>query len=522
MGANVTPLLNQLVEELADRSRHARDHFEIAAVLESMGWTDRSAAELGYDSVFDLAREVHVLIRRTVPVRSFVPRRDEPWLERLTFVVRYFLRGTMFAMPMAVSIAAFLVLRYSLWASQYLSLELATSVVLGTILSFVVTGGFTQAVARRGMMYLGQEEHNLSRRVTFKFVRLGVAVVALVGVTVAFVNVALDIFPPKMIAYMVVYYGFLSVMWLSVTVLYMLQREFLFTVIITAGIAAVAVLHELFRLDIVRAQIVALTGVAGASLFTAIRLFRAAERAFTGEVEVSLPRMSLIVYTALPFFGYGFLYFAFLFIDRVIGWSASSAYMPYFIWFRGDYELGHDFALLTLIIPLGMVEVTIRSAMRLLTELQSEYQLGQVQHFNRRYQHMYVRQLLIYALSAAMSGLILYQVINLVFAGVYAGWRPGTVGTFVFRWAVVGYVVLAGGLMNTLFLFCLSQPLPVLRSLTTAAVVNTVVAFVASRVIAYHWAVLGLASGSAVFLALTTREVLRVLGNLDFYVYYPV
>ncbi|MBW9234278.1 hypothetical protein JQK62_18805, partial [Leptospira santarosai] len=60
---------------------------------------------------------------------------------------------------------------------------------------------------------------------------------------------------------------------------------------------------------------------------------------------------------------YGFLYFSFLFVDRVNAWSKNEEFMPYVIWFRGQYELGLDFALLTIIIPMGVCEVVVNRLM---------------------------------------------------------------------------------------------------------------------------------------------------------------
>ncbi len=98
--------------------------------------------------------------------------------------------------------------------------------------------------------------------------------------------------------------------------------------------------------------------------------------------------------------------------------------------------------------------------------------------------------------------------------------------------------------MNAVILFSLSQADMVNKALTPALITNIVVGFVLSRwmtflpnsyvseklapwlisltntATGYGYAVLGLAAGSAVFLVLSTRQVLRVLKNLDYYLFY--
>lgn len=517
--------LDEVLASVSSQVQNVRNHYEVTAILEAMGWTDKQAAEqLGYDSVFELARDLYPLLRRAIPVESFYAEQKRPLLVSIWMAINSFFRGILFAIPMAVSVMAYLILRYSLWASDALTLELATAVVLGTVLSFVVTGGFTQAIARRGMMYLGQNEYNLSRRLSFIFVRIGLVVTALTGLTVTAIFLIFEIFPVAMVAYMMVYYAFLATMWLSVTIHYILRQGLLFSGFIIGGIGLVMLLHAVGGLDIVVSQIIALSTVALLSMVVAFYNFRREERRMAGEKEVALPRMSVVVYTVLPYFGYGFLFFSFIFLDRIIGWSCISTFMPYFIWFRGEYELGHDFALLAAVIPMGVVEAMINSGMDHLRVLYSRYTLRESDQFISAYRKYYLKQFLWYLVLSALSGLVIYYIIMTfpyarhLFIGVRV---PGT-GRFVFTYSIIGYVLLVAGLMNCLFMFCLSQPRPVLHALGSGILVNFSLGFVLSRTMGYHMAVIGMLVGSGVFAGLSTRGVLKLLSDLDYYVYYPL
>lgn len=52
-------LFNSLIEQILEKNIQPQDHFEIAALLESMGWSDhRAAREFGVKDIFDLANQI--------------------------------------------------------------------------------------------------------------------------------------------------------------------------------------------------------------------------------------------------------------------------------------------------------------------------------------------------------------------------------------------------------------------------------------------------------------------------------
>lgn len=158
-------LFNSLIEQILEKNIQPQDHFEIAALLESMGWSDhRAAREFGVKDIFDLANQIWEAVQLRIVYSPFSKPLQQNRMNRFYEMIKNFLRGLIFAFPMAISVIAMLNLKFSLWSYHYLSLEQATSIAIGTILSFVLVGGFTQAIARRGFFYIIQGNYNLAKK----------------------------------------------------------------------------------------------------------------------------------------------------------------------------------------------------------------------------------------------------------------------------------------------------------------------------------------------------------------------
>lgn len=514
--------LGALARSVLEISRAPDDQYEVAAILESMGWTDQRAAEaFGATDLFDLAQQIWPLVSQSVSVQGIQAPPDVTFFQALYKNIRYFLRGIMFAAPTVVSVAAMLTLRFSLWSYQYFSVDMATSIALGTILSFSVTGGFMQAIARRGLMYVSQHQYSMARRMTFMFMRVGVVVSLVVGILILLVDLVFPVFPPRMLSIMIIYYAFLCAIWLSLTVFYMLQQEILFTLLVSIGIGLVWLFHEMYGMSIILAQITALTFVSILNIVLALYLFRREESKQDQSGTAEMPRLSIVAYTVLPYFTYGLLYFTFLFVDRVMAWSSHGVYMPYVIWFRGEYETGLDFAVLALVFPLGVVEMVMLRFSERLIAIQKAFTLDRSLEFNRRYVAIYRRSLISYTIISMISGAVTYAIVAAL--NSYK-WFNGSVymsstTIFVFSWGVIAYVLLAAALLNCLVLFSLSLPMPVVQAVLKALLTNMFVGFVLSRLVHYSWAVLGMVVGSLTFVLLTSRETFKVLAKLDYHLY---
>jgi hypothetical protein len=519
-----TDLLESTLNAVLERNQNPEDRHEIAAILESLGWNDLRAREsFGVVDVFELADILWENCRTKVMYTSF-SKVERLSLRELTIVLlRQFLRGIIFAIPMAISVLAMLTLKYSLWSYENLSVELATSIAIGTILSFITVGGFTQAIARRGFYYIIQGYFNMARKITFYFIKIGFIFCFIICIMLLLLNMIIKVYPINMIMVIILYFFFLNIIWLSVTVMYILKKELLFTGLILFGIFVVFILFSIVGINIIVSQLMALSLVSISSMSLVIYYFKKAEEKEEKGISPQLPKMSVTLFSTLPYFIYGMLYFSFLFIDRLVAWTRNSDYMPYLIWFRGEYELGLDFALLVLIIPMGISEVILTKLMMDIEISQKSYWGEDAQVMNNKYLIEYTKRMIQVSLTAIISAVFLYFFLVEVFR------RFPSLSTkslfvsnethMVFIISLIAYVLVAVALMNAVILFSLSQPNQIIRSIGISLLVNVGSGFLLSRWIEYQYAVYGLLLGSIVFLVLSTRNVRSVLRKLDYYLY---
>ncbi len=513
-----------LVEEICKRNSSPQDHYEVAAIIESIGWNDTMISQtFGCEDVFDLAYEVYMSITGNTIYTSAAPKQKTSFIMLIFMFIKNFLRGAIFALPMAVSVFSMLTLKFSLWSYLYLSTELATSIAIGTILSFMTVGGFTQAIARKGFAYVKQGYYHLAKRIVIKFVKFGYFTCFIISCLMLFTNLFIEAFPYRMTIVIVLFYFFLSSIWLSTTVMYILEKELAFTGLTILGIFMVYILFRVKNLDIIFSQIISLIVVSILAFLYILYVFKKAGKKQEEGKKASLPRMSITLYSILPYFTYGFLYFTLLFSDRLTAWSTNNTYMPYIIWFRGEYELGLDFALLLLIVPMGIIEVVVNKFMVDIEKGMKNFMGYESQRMNNHFLRQYYRIIPVIFLFSAVSAVIVYFVVmNITHIPVFnipVDLIPSQVTHFVFIVALISYAVIAIALMNAVILFSLSQPDFAGRSTLIALISNLVVGFLLSRWIEYHYAAFGLMAGAIVFLIMTTIMVIRVLKDLDYYLY---
>ncbi|MDP4084995.1 MAG: hypothetical protein Q8934_10330 [Bacillota bacterium] len=514
----------ELKNEILEKHLHPQDSYEIAALLESMGWNDsRAYREFGIQTIFELANEIWDSIQSHISYNTFSSVEKPTFWFLLVDMVRNFLRGLIFAFPMAVSVAAMLNLKFSLWSYQYLSLEQATSIAIGTILSFIVVGGFTQAIARRGFFYIIQGYYNLALKSTFLFIIIGFIVCLLFSILIVVFNIVFNVFSYKMIFLIVIFFFFLTAIWLSVTVMYILKKEIVFTGLIIFGILLVYILFELLKINIIASQLISLCIISICSIILVLFFFRTAEKKSEKGIALRLPRFSITLYSVWPYFYYGFLYFSFLFVDRINAWTTNEQFMPYILWFRGEYELGLDFALLTLIIPMGVSEVIVSRLMAEIESSQKFYLAIESDKMYTRFTKGYKKMFLLILIGSAISSFLIYRLVywynQFALKTNGEGILDSHITQFVLLWGIISYVILSFCLMNAVILFALSQPNFIIRSIALSLIANILAGFLLSRWIGYEYAVFGLLVGSILLLILSTRAVLKVFKNLDYYLY---
>ena len=295
------------------------DEYDLAVRLETEGITDSVAAgDYGQHDTLSMAAAYFKPPDLSAPVRDREPRANALML---------YLRGVSFALPVLLCAATLMNFHFSLWGGDVAD-DVAAAVAIGTIGSFVVTGGFVQAMARRGLFYIGVKEYRRAAVVTKRWFTAGVSALAGTCVLGYFLNAYFNLLPHPLDWTSLAFEFILGVFWLACGVLYMIEKNFHVAGVTGVGIVVVGILYKLLSLPLMAAQ---LTGI---SVATASAIWLAANW-FTvqGARENTLPPVSNAgreIHFAGPYFAYGCLYYLFLFVDRIVAWTAhtSSAALP--------------------------------------------------------------------------------------------------------------------------------------------------------------------------------------------------
>jgi hypothetical protein len=519
--------LVEAIEFVIEETVSPIDRWAVAATLESSGLRDIDAAELfGYVNIFEMADVVYARIRIILSEKAVDAEevekdgvRTQVW--RFT---RLYVQGMFFALPMMIQIVAVLALGYALWAYLRFDEAQATTVAIGTTLSFIVTGGFVQAIGRLGLFYGEQGAHGLAHRICQRLIILGMLTAAAVGGAWFTFNMITGHFPVVTVLIALIYFFLLSALWLFMAILYTTQRRFAIIIAPMIGVGVIAIVFNLTPLGIYASHWAGLAVTCAISWYWGHRVMSRRAKTVKGEKLLAvLPRASIIAYSVAPYFFYGICYFGFLFLDRMVGWSTADEALPFLIWFRTPYELGLDWALLCLIFTIALLEYTINAFSEMIIPTQERFKASDIAGHNKFFQRFYARQLVALLIMSVASGVFVYRAVlwtrRFDQIDQVRDFFASPITFNVFFWGATGYSLLVVGLMNGVFFFALSRPFFVLRPIIIAIVTSLVVGFVLSRVIDYWWSVAGMAAGSLVFSILTTRYVIRVLKNLDYYYY---
>ncbi len=490
--------LQPLIEEIAERRAECFDSLAVTALLESSGLRDIDARErFGHPDLFALGESVLPLVpppsARPDPAAGHTPLRTLLW----RFARRYSV-GLAYMVPASAQIVCFVVFGYSLWASGGFTNNQATAVALATLLSLLLTAPFVQTIARRGGYYRQYNNAYLMRREVQRLGGAGI-LVALPGVAAATV---LWHAAGRSDGLLLLGYGtLLALFWLAVAGIELCRLRWLVSPVMVAAVCLVALLHEALGMPLVYAQWVGLFAVwAALSGLTAWRLQRWASQTPAPLRRVPLLRPGPLLARTWPVLLYGLLYYALLFTDRIVAWTAGPLRGGRGIAFRGDYEAGLDWALLVLLLSTSVFEQTIRSFGERLLPVAAATPAGDDAGFARAFRKLYLQQAALLFVAGVASLALVYGALAFTarLQGAQAVFAHPVVQR-VFLFGGIGYLFFAAGLFYAIFLQSLSRQAMVVRWLLAGLCIDAAVGLAASRLFGYEWAVLGLIAGAAYF-----------------------
>lgn len=509
-----------LVDLVVERIGVPADIYAVAATLESEGIRDLDARErFGSADVFDLAEDVFGAALQKV-VEEQVIERDEPSiLHGLKRFGHFYSRGVLFALPIVLQLTTVILVQVR---EDYTDAK-ATAVMIGSILSFFATGGFSQAIGRLGSTYTSRSAYHLTRRVVISVIVLGMLAALVTAGLWVIVAFTLEPFPQAVSMSALRYELLLSWLWLSLAVLYMLERRILVVAMVAIWLGVFSILLEFGGQSVETSQLVGY-GVAAAiaSVISVVELRRLEAGTPASARSERLPRWPVLFVGTAPYFVYGLLYFGLLFGDRVIGWSADPP-DGFLFYFRRSYELGLDWAIVSLVLTVAALEYTIHELGALIEPTQKRFTGSRLREHNRAFMRFYLRQVALFAIVGTASGAATYAIVAKahIFDGIPALHIlvEDNETVRVFFIAVFAYGALAFGLMNAVVLFFLSRPRAPIFGLVAGGIATVVAGGIASRAIAPWGSAYGLLAGSIAFALVTGIATVRVVRRMDYFYY---
>jgi Na+-driven multidrug efflux pump len=524
--------VSQITESVYDLIGNPISKWAVAATIESLGVRDIDAkTDYGFDSVFDLADDVYTRIKNKIYELN---EDDEDESDEFNFggfrrtlklFAKHYSAGMIFSLPMISQIVAILIFEYALWAWFDFNEAQATVVALGTIVAFMITGGFIQTLGRLVSKYKGEGNYYLASKATWSVMKVAIPFVLLFALALFGLNLILPFYPQQLMILTLVYMILIAMLLLAAAVLFATEQRTVILLGIVLGTIVVIFLMDFSGFGIYTAQWIGIgisTIIMGGYgyLYYRLKIRNLRQELF----KQSLPQPEVSYYNIYRYFIYGFCYFTFLFMDRLLAWSAGPPPPQYIIWFNTPYELGMDWALISLVITIAMLEFSIHSFSFNLIPAQKKAVISKIKLFNKYFRRFYVKQVLLLLFIGVISILITYY--GVLSLRIYENEVPEIADSFanpmtfkVFWLASIGYLFLIYGLLNSLFFFTLNRPELVMYSMIGALFVNFVTGYLCSRIFGLEYAVIGLIAGSLVFSIVTGVLARRFFKHLDYYYY---
>ncbi|MBX7223807.1 MAG: hypothetical protein K1Y36_28085 [Blastocatellia bacterium] len=504
--------LETLVQEVLAAGGQPMDYWEVAARLESFGLNDQTAQKLfQQENLFALASILFTRMSQT----PALPARENSKSSSPGFRqdVERFSRALSFALPWGLLFISEHGLGSQLPLERRLQPESAAAISVAIMLSLVVSGGFLQVMARRGLFYQGMKETALERAILLRFLKLGGLVcggVACAGTLLGFYT---GWIADQAVLLAAGCFLLLSGLWLLCGVLSVRASAKPVVLIFCGSIGAYLGLTLGTNATVAVAQmvsfLVALLAAAGS-------VWWSLARGTVHEVPESLPDMSVLGYLLTPYFLSGVGYFTFLFTDRWLAGTVFTIQMGVPFTAHPGYQLGADLALLGFFPMVGLVEVfACRFATWVFCKAE-ERTLTDSHRFRQEVRHRF-------HLLAGILMTIGAIPVAVWFAAHPEGWQSVRIpieraiaARCIAFWAGIGTGAVAVALFEMLILFSFSVPRPALRALLTGCLINAVTGYLCGNLFGYEAAVCGLVTGAMVWAVLGWRAVRQLLNELEY------
>ncbi len=474
----------------------------VAAFLESQGWSDTDAQErFGCADLVVLGR---LLWEKGWATTTGVARGDLAGHDQAEPIRRGTrLRGLYFLALALVQVTALALTGVSFGAGFGFTSAEATAVGLGMVLGLLWANSFSQLLARDPLRFHQEGRDTTAGRAVFRLLGIAGGLAAFLAAAATLVGGSRAAVLPGTLSFLLV-----TLFWLAVNALFVLD---LAPVAVLSALAGLVVAGYARLMPAVTLTPPALAGLA----LTLADLLMAAAlvawwRSRRDRSAGVLPRLAGVVVGQAGYLLYGLGLMLLIVVDRLVAWRIGGGAAG--LVFQGRYEAGLAWALLAFLVTLAGQEGLFAALLRRLRTYRLTLAVGDLPGRRRDVARVYWAGLGLTAGLAAVAGGLLALV--LVYASDRIGWLtpllPVEEALPVFRWALLGYGLLAVAMLNTGLLVAMSQPGRLLPSLFLAVVADLAVAWAAAQTAGYAHSVFGLIAGAALLLLVTTWQVNRL------------
>ncbi|MCC0175968.1 hypothetical protein I4641_03105 [Waterburya agarophytonicola K14] len=503
--------LSELIAQVEAVSPKLVDCWQATAIIESLGYTDRIIqAEFDFKDALELGEYIYQHNNPPALIPEVKPRRN--WqaiaIEEIYAFVEQFSRSFVYAIPLISLLALGNIKASDTW--KFIPPQLAALFTIATLASLITSGGFVQAIARRGEFYLGLNLSQQAKRACISLLGWGMLTSFLLAVVSLWFGFYRSLFPDNFLILGTGYYLVLSLLWMLLSMLSLLSIWG--TPLTLIGLTFLYwALRFLGGMAALEAQMIAIFIVLIVLSITIFLLFSQRKKDDSDGFNVPLPSLSATVYLLAPFFAYGIIYFCFIFADRLVaGWAVDATSGLIFA-IDSSYQRGMDLALLNFLLAVPLSEYL---AYKLINYWYKQAKVVSYENMAQLSRSLKRHYYLLVGITLCFFALLVTFTIGFPSPQAWA-----TDNTLLSWIGCLGYLLLVLALLNAVILFSLNLASNAIASLFPSLLINLIVGYITANAIAPDWAVLGLVIGSTVFLILSQRKVIDAINNPD-YTYY--
>lgn len=441
---------------------------EVAVLLEVLGFFKKDSLEPTKFS--DISKKV----QRLIPFYSGSQGYDSQTsvAEIRWKHLRTFASGMIFSALWSLMLLALFLGGISLWTANPdkagpIPAFLATSIAVGVVISFIVTGGVQQVFSFRMSFYRLQDNLSLARKEAIRGYWVGFLAIAIAASAFVITNGVAVVSPLQFTLYTVLFLVLLGGYRILVTPLYAYRKFPLIAIGLSAALVLLYVAYYVLKAagipspyDVIVAQVAALVILnvvtALECLKTVLRekrhVFQTSEHQSLYHKPITLknvqqPRFSVVFLEMLPLFLFGTMFYVLLFSDRLTSWIAATG--PFLLIYNASYQFGADIAMLVLIPLTGFVYYFLEGLAELLQSESSKTNISEKMNLKNKIYRYVGKMFAITGLAAGVCVFVIWHYADSIVA--MTNGEPESV--LVLRIGLIAYSLFAFFLANTFISF---------------------------------------------------------------------